>query len=134
MACPLPTHKYYNVEQWQESKEKDCKRGNFCSCKWIQMYFIQSYVFIFPLCAKVEERFWIELRWRSSTTMLPKKWSEFLFSSLYIFINKDGNSSTKCTRHVDANVNTQKENQNHQNSTNEMEDVMLKGHPMPQIS
>jgi hypothetical protein len=38
-------------------------------------------------------------------------------------------------RHVDANVNTnQKENQDHQNNSNEVEDVMLKGHPMPQIS
>jgi hypothetical protein len=45
----------------------------------------------------------------------------------------DGNPSTKSTRHVEANVNTQKENQNNQNS-NEVEDLMLKGHPLPQIS
>jgi hypothetical protein len=47
---------------------------------------------------------------------------------------QDGNPSTKSTRHVNANVNTQKENQDHQNSSNEMEDKMLKRHPMPQIS
>jgi hypothetical protein len=32
------------------------------------------------------------------------------------YINKDGNPSTKSTRHVEANVNTRKENQDHQNS------------------
>jgi hypothetical protein len=53
---------------------------------------------------------------------------------VYIYINKDGNPSTKSTRHVKANVNTQKENQNNQNSSNEVEDLMLKGHPLPQIS
>jgi hypothetical protein len=52
---------------------------------------------------------------------------------LHIYINKDGNPTTKGTRHVEANVNTQKENQDHQNSSNEVEDVMLKGHPLPQI-
>jgi hypothetical protein len=35
----------------------------------------------------------------------------------YIYINKDGNPSTKSTRHVDTNVNTPKENQDHQNSS-----------------
>jgi hypothetical protein len=30
---------------------------------------------------------------------------------MYIYINKDGNPSTKSTRHVEANVNTRKENQ-----------------------
>jgi hypothetical protein len=49
-------------------------------------------------------------------------------------INKDGNPSTKSTRHVEANVNAQKENLNHQNSSNEVEDVMFKRHPLPQIS
>ncbi len=53
---------------------------------------------------------------------------------MYIYINKDENPSTKSIMHVDANVNTQKENLDHQNNNNEMEDVMLKGHPMPQIS
>jgi hypothetical protein len=52
---------------------------------------------------------------------------------LYIYINKDGNPSTKSTRHVEANVNTQKENQDHQNSNNEVKDIMLKRHPLPQI-
>ncbi len=52
----------------------------------------------------------------------------------YIYINKDGNPSTQNTKHVDANVNTWKENQDHQNSSNEVEDVMLKGHPMPHIN
>ncbi len=54
--------------------------------------------------------------------------------NLYIYINKDGKPSTKSTWHVDANVNISMENQDHQNSSNEMENVMLKGHPMPQIS
>jgi hypothetical protein len=36
--------------------------------------------------------------------------------------------------HVDVNVNKRKENQDHQNNSNEVEDIMLKGHPMPQIS
>jgi hypothetical protein len=31
---------------------------------------------------------------------------------MYIYINKDGNPSTKSTRHVEANVNTSKENSN----------------------
>jgi hypothetical protein len=51
-----------------------------------------------------------------------------------IFINKDENPFTKSTRHVDANVNTWKKNQDHQNSSNEVKGVMLKGHPKPQIS
>jgi hypothetical protein len=34
---------------------------------------------------------------------------------------------------VQANVNTLKKNQDHQNSSNEVEDVMLKGHPLSQI-
>jgi hypothetical protein len=50
------------------------------------------------------------------------------------YINKDGNPSTKSTKHIDANVNTWKENQDHQNNSNEVEDVMLKGHPMAQIN
>jgi hypothetical protein len=33
-----------------------------------------------------------------------------------------------------ANANTWKENQDNQNNSNEMEDVMLKGHPLPQIN
>jgi hypothetical protein len=51
---------------------------------------------------------------------------------LYIYIDKDGNPSTKSTKHVDAKVNTQKENQGHQNN-NKVEDIMLKRHPMSQI-
>ncbi len=34
-----------------------------------------------------------------------------------MYMNKDGNPST---RHVEANVNTQEENQNNQNSSNEV--------------
>jgi ABC-type xylose transport system substrate-binding protein len=49
-------------------------------------------------------------------------------------INKDGNPSTKNTRHVGANVNTQKEDQNNQNNSNEVENLMLKGHRLLQIS
>jgi hypothetical protein len=60
--------------------------------------------------------------------------SNQLEKTLYIYINKDGNPSTKSTRHVEANVNTQKENQNNQNSSNEVEDLMLKGHPLPKIT
>jgi hypothetical protein len=48
-----------------------------------------------------------------------------------IYINKDKNPSIKSTRHVKANVSTQKENQNNQNSNNEVEDLMLKGHRLP---
>jgi hypothetical protein len=51
-----------------------------------------------------------------------------------MYINNDGNPSTKSTRHVDANVNTRKRNQDHQNNSIEVEDVMLNGHLMPQIS
>jgi hypothetical protein len=54
--------------------------------------------------------------------------------TIYIYINKDGNPSTKITRHVEANVNTQKENQKNQNNNNELEDLMLKGHHLPQIN
>jgi hypothetical protein len=53
---------------------------------------------------------------------------------VYIYINKDRNPSTKGTKHVEANVNTRKDNQENQNISNEMEDKMLKGHPLPQIS
>jgi hypothetical protein len=42
--------------------------------------------------------------------------------------------SSKSTRHVNANVNIWKENEHHQNSSKEVEDVILKGHPMPQMS
>ncbi len=45
-----------------------------------------------------------------------------------------GNPSTNSTRHVDAKVNTQKENQGHQNSNNKVQHTMLKRHLMPQIS
>jgi hypothetical protein len=48
-----------------------------------------------------------------------------------IYKNKDGNPSTKSTRHVEANVNTRKENQGNQNNSNEMEDIMLKMHLLP---
>jgi hypothetical protein len=41
---------------------------------------------------------------------------------IYIYIYKDGNPYTKGTRHVQANVNTQRENQNNQNGSNEVED------------
>ncbi len=51
-----------------------------------------------------------------------------------MYIHKDGNPSTKSTGHVNANVNIQKENQDHRNDSNEVEDIMLKGHPMPQIN
>ncbi len=53
---------------------------------------------------------------------------------IYTYINKDGNPFTISTRNVDTNVNTWEENQNNQNSSSEVEDLMLKGHPLPQIS
>jgi hypothetical protein len=43
------------------------------------------------------------------------------------------NPSTKSTRHIETNVNTCKENQDHQNNNNEVENLMLKGHTLPQI-
>jgi thymidylate synthase len=54
--------------------------------------------------------------------------------TLHIYYKHDENPSLKNTRHVEANVNTLKENQNNQNNSNEMEDVMLKGYPLPQIN
>jgi hypothetical protein len=53
---------------------------------------------------------------------------------IYIYVYRDENPSTKSTRRVEANLNTLKENQNNQNSSNEEEDLMLKGHPPSQIS
>jgi hypothetical protein len=47
--------------------------------------------------------------------------------TLNIYINKDANPFTISPRHGEVNVNTQKENQNDQNSSNEVEDLMLKG-------
>ncbi len=47
-------------------------------------------------------------------------------TSIYIYINKDGNPSTKSMRHVNANVNTRNENQNHQNSNIEVKDNNVK--------
>ncbi len=49
-------------------------------------------------------------------------------------INKDGNPSTISTRHVEANVNMQDENQHYRNSTNEVEDLNALEHPLSQIS
>jgi len=40
---------------------------------------------------------------------------------MYMYINKDGNPSTKNTRHVEVNVNTWKGNQDHQNNSNNNE-------------
>jgi hypothetical protein len=54
--------------------------------------------------------------------------------TLNIYKNKDGNTSTKNIRHVEANVNKQKENQNHQINNNEVEDIMLKRYLLPQIN
>jgi hypothetical protein len=65
---------------------------------------------------------------------LDKIRTSYIYIYIYIYINKDRIPSTKSTRNVDAKVNTQKENQGHQNNSNEMEDVMLKGHPMPQTN
>jgi hypothetical protein len=49
-------------------------------------------------------------------------------SPLSLYINKDGNPSTISTRHVKANINTGKKNQNNRN---EVEDLMLSGHALP---
>jgi hypothetical protein len=35
---------------------------------------------------------------------------------------------------IEANVNTRKKNQNNKKINNEVEDIMLKGYPLPQIS
>ncbi len=43
-----------------------------------------------------------------------------VIEKLCIYIYKDGNPFTKSSRHVEANVNTQKEIQNNQNSSNEV--------------
>jgi len=52
-----------------------------------------------------------------------------------VYIYKQGwKSIHKKYKACQCNVNTQKENQDHQNSSNEMENVMLKGHPMPQLN
>ncbi len=53
---------------------------------------------------------------------------------IYIIINNDGNPFTKNIRHDEANVNTQEENQNDQNNNNQIKDLMLKGHPPPQLN
>jgi rubredoxin len=53
---------------------------------------------------------------------------------IYIYVYRDENPSTKSTRRVEANWNRLKENQNNPNSSNEVEDLMLKGHPLSQIS
>jgi len=41
-------------------------------------------------------------------------------TSIYIYINKDENPFTKSTRHVEANANTRKQNQEHRKSNNEV--------------
>jgi hypothetical protein len=46
--------------------------------------------------------------------------------TLYVNIIKDGNPSTKSTRHVKANVIARKENQNNQIDNNEVEDLIAK--------
>jgi hypothetical protein len=56
-----------------------------------------------------------------------------LLNHIYIY-NKDGNPSTKNTRHVKANVKTRKKNQKNQNNSNEVKNPMLKKYPLPQIS
>jgi hypothetical protein len=48
---------------------------------------------------------------------------------VYIYKQRWKSIHKKFTRHFDANVNTWKENQDHQNNSNEMEDGMLKRHP-----
>jgi hypothetical protein len=48
---------------------------------------------------------------------------------IYIYTNKDENPSTKSTKHVEANVDTLRENQNNQKSSNDLENLMLKSFP-----
>ncbi len=67
----------------------------------------------------------------SNAILLLRMYDVIKQNLVYIYINKDGNPSIKSTRHVKANVNTQKENQDNQNNSNEVEDVMLKMHPLP---
>jgi len=47
---------------------------------------------------------------------------------------KDGNLSTISIRHIEANVNAWKENQNNQNKSNEVKELMLKEHHLSQMS
>jgi hypothetical protein len=54
--------------------------------------------------------------------------------NLYICINKDGNPSQKVEGMSKHNVDTLKENQNNHHISNEVKDIMRKGHPLPQIS
>jgi hypothetical protein len=53
---------------------------------------------------------------------------------MYIYIYKDGSPSIESTRHVKTNVDTQEESQNNQNNRNEIENLTLKGHLLPQIN
>jgi len=48
--------------------------------------------------------------------------ARLLSDSLNEFLNKDENPSTKSARRVHGNVNAQKENLGHQNSSKEVED------------
>ncbi len=70
--------------------------------------------------------------WGWVSTIFPGVLEEKPF--IYIYINKDENPSTKSTRHGQANVNSQEENQNNPKSSNEIENLMLKGHPLPHIT
>jgi hypothetical protein len=53
---------------------------------------------------------------------------------IYIYIIKDRNLSTISTRHVETNVNTQEKTKAIKIVAKKIEDLMLKGHPLPQIS
>jgi len=72
----------------------------------------------------------VELLKSSQYEKDPLKREEKTLYTVYIYIHKDGNRSTKSTKHVETNVNTQEKNQNNQNSINEVEDLNLKGHPL----
>jgi hypothetical protein len=61
----------------------------------------------------------------ATTGILSLLWVN-INSVVYIYINKDGNPFTKSTRHDEANVNTRKENQDHQNNNNEVKDQNAK--------
>ncbi len=75
---------------------------NFASCRISILRWLYDFIDIF----------WYLLGCKIITTKIKIK--------INININKDGNPSTKSTRHVEANVNTPKENQNNQNSSDEL--------------
>jgi hypothetical protein len=71
----------------------------------------------------------------SSKPLRVMSFKFILLKTMYIYTYKQGwKSIHKKYKTCKKNANTWKENQKNQNNSNEMKDVMLKGHPLPQIS